>query len=187
MADDLSRVTIAKPIYGTTRTHYTVLWHLLGRDGVTEWHQEVLNRNVKVANGNAQVKDLVASGSCDLGWTDTDDFFVAKDEGKPVAMLPIRVGDAGKTILIPNSVCLIKGAKHPEAARKFIDFLLSQESEVALSKSAARQIPLGPVPEELLSPEVRQLREWGQDGYDMTVLGEATAECLAWLRAEYLK
>ncbi|HBS28451.1 MAG TPA: hypothetical protein DEB06_03145 [Phycisphaerales bacterium] len=33
-AENLSRVAIARPLYGTTRTHYTVLWRLWGGDTV---------------------------------------------------------------------------------------------------------------------------------------------------------
>ena len=57
----------------------------------------------------------MAEGACDLGYTDSDDFFVAKDEGKPVAMLPIRLED-GRTICIPNTVSIIEGTRRPAEA-----------------------------------------------------------------------
>ncbi|NQT20446.1 MAG: ABC transporter substrate-binding protein, partial [Planctomycetes bacterium] len=45
-------------------------------------------------------------------------------------------------LLIPNTVCLIKGAPHPEAGRKLIDFLLSREVESMLAHSKSVQMPL---------------------------------------------
>ena len=34
---DLDRMVIAKPLYGTTRTQYTILWKLWGRDKILAW------------------------------------------------------------------------------------------------------------------------------------------------------
>ena len=46
------------------------------------------------------------------------------------------------TLLIPNTVALIKGAPHPENGRRLIDYLLSPEVEATLARGGARQIPL---------------------------------------------
>jgi iron(III) transport system substrate-binding protein len=132
------------------------------------------------------VKDFVAEGACSAGFTDTDDFFAAKDAGKPVAMHPVRL-ENGKTIAIPNTVAIIRGTKNISAAQKFVDFLLSEETELALARSKARQVPLGPVPLKQLPEDVRELVEWAKDGIDLTPLGPARAECLAWLKSEYLQ
>ena len=182
---DLSRIAIAKPLYGTTLTHYTVLWHAWGGDKIKVWHRQWRHDGVKELDGNAAVKDAVAEGACYAGFADTDDFFEAKDDGKPVAMSPVRLDD-GKTICIPNTVALIRGSKRTRAARKLVDFLLSEETELALANSRSRQIPLGPVPAERLSDQVRELARWARDGVDLALLGPARAECLAWLKSEYL-
>jgi iron(III) transport system substrate-binding protein len=186
LSGDLSNAAIAKPLYGTTLSHYCVLWDLWGGEKLKAWHREIRKRGVREVTGNATVKNLVAEGACDFGWTDTDDFFVAKDDGKPVAMLPVRLDD-GATICIPNSVAIIKGTKRLSAAQKLVDFLLSEETELALAASKSRQIPLGPVHESKLSDEVRQLKAWSEDGYKLTALGSASVECLRWLKSEYLR
>lgn len=183
-SDDLSRFVMARPLYGTTLTHYSLLWHIWGGDELQRWHTDARRRGLIEAGGNAQVKDLVAGGVCDFGWTDTDDFFAARDAGQPVAMLPIRVD--GATVSIPNSVAIIRGTSRPEQARQLVDFLLSEEIELALSQSDSRQIPLGPVDEARLSAEVRQLKTWAAEGYDLNVLIEARTACLNWLKSEYL-
>jgi iron(III) transport system substrate-binding protein len=84
-------------------------------------------------------------------------------------------------------VALIHGSQNVEQARKLADYLVSEQTELALSKSTARQIPLGPVDESQLSDEVRQLKEWAADGYDLNQLADAHRECLAWLKTEYLE
>ena len=183
---DYSKIAIAKPLYGTTLTHYAVLWQMWGRDKLIAWHRDWRKGGVQECNGNGAVKDTVAEGVCNAGYTDTDDFFEAKDEGKPVAMHPVRLDD-GKTIVIPNTVAIIRGTSRPNAARQLVDFLLSAETEVALARSKARQVPLGPVPAEQLPAEVRELAEWARDGVDLSTLGPARAECLAWLKSEYLQ
>jgi len=182
--DDLSQVTIAKPLYGTTRTHYTVLWDHLGPDALKFMHDDWRRRGLIEAPSNGRTMDLVSQGACAIGWTDTDDYFVAKDEGLPVAMLPVRVGE-GNVICIPNTVMIVKGTDKREQAQQLVDFLLSEQVELELANSKSRQIPLGSVDESKLPQEVRALRSLINDGYPLTQLGDAMRECLAWLKAEY--
>lgn len=183
---DLKRTAIAKPLYGTTRTHYTVLWHLWGEEKVRAWHRDWRAAGVRETTGNAVVKNLVAEGVCDYGLTDTDDFFEGRDAGSPVAMLPVRV-DGGRTLCIPNTVAIIRGTRRLAEAQKLADFLLSAEGELTLAKAKSRQIPLGPVDETQLPADVRELKQWAADGYPLGSLDTARRDCLAWLKAEYLK
>ncbi len=182
--ESLNRVTIAQPLFGTTLSHYSVLADQLGMEGVIEWHTDLRQRGIREARGNSMTKDLVAEGVCDLGFTDTDDAFVAIDAGQPVAMQPVRLNN-GQVICLPNSVALIRGAPHPEAAKRFIDFLLSEEIELLLANSRARQIPLGPVDESKLPEEVIELKAWAADGVDLTKAAEVNQQVLDWLTAEH--
>ncbi|MDB6152274.1 MAG: Extracellular solute-binding protein family 1 [Chthoniobacteraceae bacterium] len=184
---DLSRWAIAKPLYGTTLTHYSVLWQKWGPEKTKAWHQQWRVGGVRELNGNAAVKDAVAAGVCVAGFTDTDDFFEARDEGKPVAMRPLRL-EGGETICIPNTVGLIHGSRRMADARKLADFLLSANTELALARSRSRQIPLGTLPPETLLPqEVLELKHWAESAIPLNKLGAAHAECLAWLKSEYLR
>ncbi len=183
---DLARFAIAKPLYGTTLTHYAVLWQRQGREKTIAWHRDWRARGVRELRGNAAVKDAVANGACDAGFTDTDDFFLAKDAGQPVIMRPVQLDD-GATICIPNTVAIIRGTRRETDARRLVDFLLSAETELALARSKSRQIPLGPVPEEQVPAEVRELRGWTADAVPLANLLPARNECLAWLKAEYVQ
>jgi iron(III) transport system substrate-binding protein len=183
---DLDRMAIAKPLYGTTRTQFTVLWQLWGKDKLLAWDHDQRARHLREVNGNSTVKDLVSAGVCDLGWTDTDDFFEAKDEGKPVAMLPVRL-DNGATICIPNTVAIIRGTKHLPQAQKLVDFLLSEKCEMELASGKSRQIPLGPVDANQLPAEVKQFQHWAADGVPLGGIEGANVACLTWLKSEYLQ
>lgn len=194
-ADDLSSVAIAKPLFGTTLTHYSVLWHLWGGEAVKTWHANQRERGLIERGGNSTTKDLTAAGITAIGYTDTDDYYVAEDNGYPVVMLPIRVSEdpadlypeTGRVICIPNTVSIIKNSDQRENAEKLVDYLLSAEVELALARGAARQIPLGDVDESQLPDDVRMLREWSKDAYPLTGLHDARLECLEWLKSEYVQ
>ena len=185
-ASDLSRTTWAIPLYGTTRSHFTLLWSQWGSRRLMEWTKQRRERGVVEARGNAMVKDLVSSGRCELGWTDTDDYFVAFDRGHPVQMRPVRL-DNGRTICIPNSVAIIRGTRRLDEAKQFVDFLVSADTEVSLAQSKSRQIPLGPVDSAKLPQEVKQLQAWAADSVDIKSMDEARQPCLEWLKSEYLR
>jgi iron(III) transport system substrate-binding protein len=180
---DLSRAAIAKPLYGTTLTHYAVLWKTWGPEILKKWHRESRQRGVREVPGNGAVKQIVAQGSCAHGLTDTDDFFDARDAGAPVAKRPVRLAD-GATICIPNTVAIIRGTRRGESARRLVDYLLSEKVEVALARSKARQIPLGPVDAGTLPEDVRELVPWAAQGVVLEGFLPARNECLAWLKTE---
>tara|TARA_R110002111_G_scaffold153375_1_gene220183 strand:- start:148394 stop:149437 length:1044 start_codon:yes stop_codon:yes gene_type:complete len=185
LAGPLNEVAIAKPLYGTTLTHYTVLCDAWGLEGLKEWHQSLHERGIQETSGNASVKNLVASGACALGFTDTDDYFVAVDEKKTVAALPITVNE--QVILIPNSVAMIKGTKKQKQAKRLIDYLLSAEVELKLAQSQSRQIPLGEVNWKQVPEEVREYQIYIEQAYPLANLVKQREITLAWLKSEYLK
>lgn len=181
---DASNVAVAQPLYGTTLTHYSILWQQWGEERLRNWHRESRERGIVEVKGNAVVKNLVAAGKCALGWTDTDDFFLAVDDDEPVEMRPIRSPN-GETICIPNSVAIVKNCRHRELAEKLVDYLLSEEVELRLANSRSRQVPLGDVDESQLPEQVRQLRPFVAEGVDLNGITVAHRECLEWLQAEY--
>lgn len=184
-SDDLTRVAIAQPLYGTTLTQYTLLWHVWGPDRLKEWHQDLRRRGVQEVKGNANTKNAVVEGACDIGFTDSDDFFVAKDDGHPVEMLPIRIG--AETICIPNSVAIVRGTKQLPKAQKLVDFLLSAGTELRLAKSKSRQVPLGPVSDADLPEEVHPLVAWAAEGADLRPLLPDRRAVVQWLKTESLR
>lgn len=182
--DSLSHAAIAVPLFGTTLSHYAVLCDEMGIEELKTWHRSLRDRGIREARGNGAVKDLVAEGACLFGFTDTDDVFVAIDQGKPVKMLPVRL-KSGKTICLPNSVAKIKNCPHPELADKFIRYLLSEDVETMLANSASRQIPLGPVDDTKLPDDLQPLLNWAADGVSLDGAAQHDQEVLNWLTQEY--
>ncbi len=146
--------TVARPLTGTTLTHAAAMYETFGMEEADRYwrfiaeHQSESPPAVNVARSNGQVMTLVADGQLAWGWTDTDDFNVARLNGKPV--MPIypdqMEGPNGEppmgTLLIPNTVCMIQDAPHPDNAKRFIDWVLRKEIEERLAHSRSAQIPV---------------------------------------------
>ena len=137
------KVSLAYPLFGTTATHSAALFAHMGDQKAKAYFEALKANDVKIVDGNASSRDRVADGTVAIGFTDTDDAFVAIEQGRPVDIIwPDKDGIG--TLLIPNTVALINGGPNPEAGKKFIDFLLSARVEEMLAHSEAGQIPLRP-------------------------------------------
>lgn len=137
------KVTIANPLFGTTASHTTALFLAWGDEKAKKYFEDLKENGVIIAESNGQTRDMVADGELPVGFTDTDDANDAIVDGKPVKVVyPDQNENQIGTLVIPNSVMLIKGAPHLENAKKFIDFLLSKEVEAKLAQSKAVQMPV---------------------------------------------
>ena len=143
------QICLANPLFGTTSMHAAALFAGLGEQRAREFFEGFTANGGRIVSSNGEVRRQVASGECSVGITDTDDANVARLEGKPVGIVFPDARGMG-TLVIPNAAVLIAGAPHPEAARRFIDFLLAPETEQALAESEAAQMPVRP---GLPSPE----------------------------------
>ena len=152
------RVSLAYPLFGTTATHAAALAAQWGQDQAREYFTALQQNGVLITDGNASSRDRVADGTVAIGFTDTDDAYVAVKQGRPVEIAwPDK--DGMGTLLIPNTLALIKGGPNPEAGKKLIDFLLSKEVERMLAFSDSGQIPLRddvPRPEHV--PHLREIK-----------------------------
>ena len=139
------KACIARPLTGTTLTHMTALYSVLGESEAKRYLDEIDDRAksgaVSLTNGNAMVARLVRDGKMAFGWTDTDDFNVALEAGKPVAAVYPDQDSVG-TLLIPNSVAILAKAPHAANARRFVDWVLRPEIEAELANSRSVQIPV---------------------------------------------
>jgi iron(III) transport system substrate-binding protein len=117
-------------------------WYaLLGQEKTEDFLKALKKNDVMIVNGNSVVRDMVVEGEVPIGFTDTDDANVAIQMGKPVNILyPDKEGIG--TLLIPNTIAMIKGAPHPEEAKRLIDYILSKEVEGKLAFCESAQMPL---------------------------------------------
>jgi len=135
------RVSIAYPLFGTTATHAAALFIQMGDEKAKEYYRNLKGNNVILTDGNARCRDRVVDGTVPIAFVDTDDALVAMQQGSPVDIIwPDKDGIG--TLLIPNTVALIKGGPNPETGKRLIDFLLSTKVEEMLANCESCQIPL---------------------------------------------
>jgi iron(III) transport system substrate-binding protein len=127
------RVALAYPLFGTTATHFLALRQHWGEARWEAWCRALAANKPLVVDGNSVVARLVAKGEAWLGLTDSDDIAVVQREGAPVVALPLTDED----LLIPNTVAVVRGAPHPEAAEKLFAWLQRPEVVARLVTAGA--------------------------------------------------
>ena len=150
------RVALANPLFGTTSMHAAALFETLGDIEAQEFFEGFIANGGVILSSNGEVRRRVGAGDFAIGITDTDDFNVARQEGRPVGIVYPDQGGMG-TLIVPNAAMLIRGGPNPEQGMRFIDYLLTAETERALAESEAAQIPLRP--EVPVPPHVRPLSD----------------------------
>lgn len=146
------RIGMARPGFGTTRTHMATLVSAFGVERTGTWLRAARQNGLRLFDGNASVVRAIAMGEIDVGLTDSDDVFAAERNAWDVrAALETRdASDAGGLLpgvgplLIPNTLALVKGGPNPEGGRRLIDALLAPEVEQEIAASESRNLPLGP-------------------------------------------
>ncbi len=135
---------VASPLFGTTATHFTVLAGKLGSEKSADFFTKV-KQNAVVLAGNKQVAQAVSAGQIAFGLTDTDDALIEIDNGLPVDIVfPDQAADQFGTLMIPNTVAVLKNAPHPVAAKALANFLLSEDTEGRLAMGSSGQFPVRP-------------------------------------------
>ncbi|MBL8759873.1 MAG: extracellular solute-binding protein [Phycisphaerae bacterium] len=147
-----SRVGMARPQFGTTRTHLAALVALAGEARAETWLSALRDHGVRLYDGNAAVVRGIANAEIDVGLTDSDDVFAGLRNGWAVSMTfePRDAEPAGVdglpsfgTIMLPNTVGVIrKPGGVSKDARALADFLLSAEVETILAESDSRNVPV---------------------------------------------
>ncbi|KAA5540442.1 extracellular solute-binding protein [Roseiconus nitratireducens] len=136
------RCAMARPLFGTTATHFAVLRARNGRESTLQFLQQI-HDNAVILSGNKQVALAVASGELAWGLTDTDDAIVEKDRGGKVAIVfPDQEPDQPGTLRIPNTIAVLKNAPHPTAAGQLADYLVSAQTEDRLAMGSSSQLPI---------------------------------------------
>ena len=104
----------------------------------------LLGNGLKILSDNTEVWQGVGRGEFAVGLTNSPNYYLAKKMSLPVGVVyPDQGPDGIGTLINANAAAVIKGAKNPEAARKFIDFLLSPEGQRILV-TADYEIPVLP-------------------------------------------
>ena len=92
--------------------------------------QFLVNLDGKIASSSSQVYNGVANGEYAVGLSYEDPCVELEAAGEQ----PVKVVYAEEGTVFPGeSVQIIKGAPHMNAAKKFVDFVLSEESQTAVA------------------------------------------------------
>ncbi len=138
------KVGVARPLFGTTATHFSVLHHQMGAENAENFFRAV-NENAVVLAGNKQVALAVSSGQLAFGLTDTDDALVELDAGLPIDIVyPDQEPDELGVLRIPNTIAVLRNAPHPVAAVQLANFLVGEDTEGRLAMGPSGQFPIRP-------------------------------------------
>jgi iron(III) transport system substrate-binding protein len=126
-----------------------VLHSLWGQRVVAALFTGLGGNDLRLLDGNASVVQSVAFGEAHIGITDTDDVWAGLRNGWPIGMSWLRhdAGDQGSgermgSLVIPNTVALVKGGPNQENASRLCEFLLSAEAESMLAQSESHHDPV---------------------------------------------
>ncbi len=149
---------IANPLFGTTTVEIAAIFTLWGDNKAKAFMEDMKKNNVGISTSNGESTDFVASGQFEFSLVDSDDAVNRIRQGKSIEMVyPDQGENEIGCLIVPNAVVLINGAKHPDNARRLIDYLLSKVTERKLAFADCAQIPLHPGVET--SAEVRPIEE----------------------------
>lgn len=135
-----NQFAIANPLFGTTTFHIAALFTVLGDDKAKQFLSDLKTNGLVIASSNGDVKKRVSQGEIACGLTDTDDAFEAIKDGADIGIVFLDQKGIG-SLIMPNTVNLIKHSNNLAKGKKLIDYLLSKETEAKLAKSCA-QMPL---------------------------------------------
>ena len=128
------KIGMSRPGIGTVGGHVAALYVLWGDEKADRFFQALHRNGLQLVGGNSVVADTVGHGQFMAGLTDNDDCENAlREGGKLNEVISDQAADGIGTLAIPCTVGLVANAKHTEAAKKLIDFLLSKSVEDQLT------------------------------------------------------
>ena len=128
------KIALAFPQFGTTATHFHALRQLWGEERWLAWCRALAANKPFIVDGNSVVVKMVARGEAWIGLTDSDDIAAGQREGSPITALPLT----SESLLVPNTVAVIRDAPHPANAQRLFVYL--QQRAVAEKLVAVRAL-----------------------------------------------
>jgi len=116
------KVALAYPLFGTTATHFHALRQHWGDAAWQTWCRALAANKPFLVDGNSVVVKMVGGGEAPLGFTDSDDIAGGQREGMPLVALPLT----DESLLIHNTLGILRGAPHPAEAQKLFEYLQSK-------------------------------------------------------------
>ena len=134
---------VANPLFGTTTSWVAALFTIWGEDIAGNFMEKMKQNGTKISTSNGESTMLVVNKEFVFSLVDSDDATNAIRDGKPVRQVYPDQEESGLGCLVlPNAAVLIKGGPNPENGKKFIDYVLSSQTERKLAFADCAQIPL---------------------------------------------
>src|SRR6185503_13221640 len=159
------RVSIAYPLFGTAATHLLALRQHWGESNWLAWCRALAANKPFIVDGNSVAAKFVVRAEALLALTDSDDIAAENRDGTRLTALPL----SAESLLIPNTVAVVRNCPHPESAQRLFEFLQSAEVLARLvavgaleGASAAEPATLKPDWDALLrdmDPATEQLKQ----------------------------
>lgn len=157
------KVGIARPQFGTTRTHFAALLAMFGEEEYLKFVRALKANGVRLYDGNSMVAQAVAQGEISAGLTDSDDVQAGQAQKWKISArggtgeLRPSVADepAGVVLLMPHTAGVIAGTRNRELAGEFIAYLLSDDVQKLFIESGAAMQPsdASSLPRVIFPPE----------------------------------
>jgi iron(III) transport system substrate-binding protein len=142
------KTAMAAPLTGTTYSHAVALL-TRDADGTKAWLGRVVAASVEkrliLTPGNGPAMRLASDASNKVAFclTDTDDAWAAKLTGAPVEIVYPDQGAGGLgTVVLPNTLALVRGRAHPEDALRLLQWLADPKLEARLASGPSAQMPV---------------------------------------------
>src|SRR2546428_197940 len=141
---------MAYPLFGTTTTHFLALRQLWGEERWHNWCRGLAANKPFLVDGNSIAAHLVARGEAWVGLTDSDDIAAEQREG--ASIVPLLLTE--ESLLIPNTIALVRGARHQQAAEELFAYLQRPEVlEKLLAAQALEGVSTSTGPNATLKPD----------------------------------
>ena len=127
------KVALAYPLFGTTATHFLALRQHWGAQRWEAWCRALQANKPFLVEGNSVVVNFVGRGEAWIGLTDSDDVAAGLRSGLPIASLPLT----DESLLISNTVAIIRGARNQRSGELLSAFLQEQSTMERLIAAGA--------------------------------------------------
>jgi iron(III) transport system substrate-binding protein len=149
------RIGIA-PTNASFQAFVTAMRLTAGEERTRKWLEDLKRNDPKTYEKNTPVVEAVASGEIDVGLVNHYYLYLVKEEqpDAPIANHFFEAGDPGALVSVAGAGVLA-GSEHREDAERFVEFLLSDESQrfyVDEAEEAEYPLVAGIAPKQGLPP-----------------------------------
>jgi iron(III) transport system substrate-binding protein len=179
------KLAIAGTRERTTLAWATALVAVKGEPFTRDYLKGLHANDLKILTDNTEVWQGVGRGEFAIGLNNSPNYHLARQNNLPVGVVyPDQDAGGFGTPINPNAVAVIKGAASPEAARKFIDFVLSPEGQRILV-TQDYEIPLIADVDSSEVPPLKSIKRTAITAQRLAYLEETTLKLLTSLNPNW--